>query len=68
MNRRRLLFSIGSAAFGAGSGIAHAAGIEPVEIAAEAPELTGEPWLNTKPLTLEGRRGKVTVLHFWTFG
>jgi hypothetical protein len=45
-----------------------AAGIEPTAVAAEAPELTGGPWLNSKPLTLESRLGKVTVLHFWTFG
>ena len=36
-----------------------------------APELTGTEWLNTpkdEPLKLGSRRGKVTVLHFWTFG
>jgi hypothetical protein len=36
-----------------------------------APELVGPRWLNTpgnKPLTLASRKGKVTVLHFWTFG
>jgi peptide-methionine (R)-S-oxide reductase len=36
-----------------------------------APELTGASWLNTpdnKPLTLASRRGKVTIVHFWTFG
>jgi thiol-disulfide isomerase/thioredoxin len=36
-----------------------------------APELVGTSWLNTpdgKPLTLASRRGKVTIVHFWTFG
>ncbi|BCM93154.1 peptide methionine sulfoxide reductase MsrB [Abditibacteriota bacterium] len=36
-----------------------------------APELVGNRWLNTpegKPLTLASRRGKVTVVEFWTFG
>jgi thiol-disulfide isomerase/thioredoxin len=36
-----------------------------------APELTGTEWLNMphdEPLKLAARRGKVTVLHFWTFG
>ena len=36
-----------------------------------APELVGGPWLNTpknKPVTLAALRGKVVVLHFWTFG
>ncbi|MBW3635816.1 MAG: redoxin domain-containing protein [Armatimonadetes bacterium] len=36
-----------------------------------APELVGKRWFNTpqgKPLTLAARRGKVTVVQFWTFG
>ena len=36
-----------------------------------APELVGGPWLNmpeNKPVTLSSLRGKVVVLHFWTFG
>ena len=35
-----------------------------------APEITGTRWFNTpsgKPLSLAGRRGKVTVVEFWTF-
>ncbi len=36
-----------------------------------APELVGSSWLNTPknaPVTLTSRKGKVTILHFWTFG
>ena len=36
----------------------------------QAPELVGGPWLNTKegkPVTLESRRGKPTLVAFWTF-
>lgn len=36
-----------------------------------AQELVGGPWLNTRqgaPVTLASRRGKVTVVHFWTYG
>jgi hypothetical protein len=34
-----------------------------------APELQGiEAWINSKPLALKDLRGKVVVLHFWTFG
>jgi hypothetical protein len=46
-------------------------GQTPIEIDVAAPELTGGPWLNTpqnRPLSLASRRGKVTILHFWTFG
>ncbi len=35
-----------------------------------APELTGRTWLNTpgqEPIRLGDRKGKVTVVHFWTF-
>jgi len=37
---------------------------------AVAPELVGKRWFNTggKPITLAGRRGKVTIVQFWTFG
>lgn len=33
-----------------------------------APEFIGSEWLNAaKPLTMAARKGKVTVIHFWTF-
>jgi thiol-disulfide isomerase/thioredoxin len=35
----------------------------------KAPEIKGEKWINTdKELTLEGLRGKVVLIEFWTFG
>ncbi len=47
----------------------------PIELAklqpltAQAPEVRGvTEWINSEPLTLEGLRGKVVALHFWTFG
>lgn len=52
---------------------AHAQGIPFKASSAPAPELVGnkEAWLNTPggaPLTLAARRGKVTIVQFWTFG
>ena len=42
---------------------------ETVALKTAAPELKGiETWINSKPLTLKELRGKVVVLHFWTFG
>lgn len=41
---------------------------EPAVRADSARELVGKGWLNTdKPLTLSGRKGKVTMVEFWTF-
>ncbi len=38
-------------------------------LTAQAPELRGvTTWINSEPLSLEQCRGKVVVLHFWTFG
>jgi hypothetical protein len=50
---------------------AEADGPSPVALNVPAPELVGREWRNTSgnaPLTLAGQRGKVTILHFWTFG
>lgn len=37
-------------------------------IGRRAPALTFDRWLRTKPLTLEGLRGKVVLLRWWTEG
>ncbi len=35
----------------------------------QAPELQGiTDWINSKPLTMASLRGKVVLVHFWTFG
>jgi hypothetical protein len=39
------------------------------EMKIAAPEFNDiDDWVNTKPLQLKDQRGKVVVLHFWTFG
>ncbi|MGA7729688.1 MAG: redoxin domain-containing protein [Chloroflexia bacterium] len=41
----------------------------PLEDMGQAPELTGiTQWWNSEPLTLEGLRGKVVIIDFWTYG
>jgi cytochrome c biogenesis protein CcdA/thiol-disulfide isomerase/thioredoxin len=41
----------------------------PLEDLGPAPELTGiTAWINTEPTTLAAQRGKVVLVHFWTFG
>ena len=38
------------------------------EIGKPAPEISGQTWLNSQPLTMTDLRGKVVLLEFWTFG
>jgi hypothetical protein len=33
-----------------------------------APDLTGGPWINSRPLTLAALRGRVVLVEFWTYG
>jgi len=33
-----------------------------------APDIAGEPWINSPPLTINGLRGKVVLVEFWTYG
>ena len=41
----------------------------PLEDLGPAPEIRGiTAWINSRPLTLANLRGKVVLVHFWTFG
>jgi hypothetical protein len=33
-----------------------------------APDVAGERWINSEPLTTPGLRGRVVLVEFWTFG
>lgn len=33
-----------------------------------APEITGGPWVNSEPLSMERLRGRVVYVEFWTYG
>jgi hypothetical protein len=35
---------------------------------APAPEITGGPWINSEALSLQGLRGRVVFVEFWTYG
>ena len=38
------------------------------EIGMPAPEISGQSWVNSKPLNLAELKGKVALVEFWTFG
>lgn len=49
--------------------VRHLAGKEPRQPAPKAPELAEiDQWINSDGLKLADQKGKVVVLHFWTFG
>jgi hypothetical protein len=50
-------------AAGVGSAIAR-----PPAIGAPAPEIAGERWIGSAPLTTAGLRGRVVLVEFWTYG
>lgn len=33
-----------------------------------APDVTGGPWLNGGPLSMQALRGRVVLVEFWTYG
>ncbi len=37
-------------------------------LGAAAPEVAGERWINSAPLTTQGLRGRVVLVEFWTYG
>ena len=37
-------------------------------LGASAPDVAGERWINSEPLTMPGLRGRVVLVEFWTFG
>lgn len=46
-----------------------AGGAAPAAMDVPAPDLAGiDPWINSKPLRWRDLRGRVVVVHFWTFG
>jgi hypothetical protein len=33
-----------------------------------APDVAGENWINSKPLTIGALKGRVVLVEFWTYG
>jgi hypothetical protein len=49
-------------------GAASLAGAFTVRAGDAAPEITGDRWINSAPLSMAGLRGRVVLVEFWTFG
>ena len=49
-------------------GVATLAGAFTVRVGDPAPEITGDGWINSAPLSMAGLRGRVVFIEFWTFG
>jgi hypothetical protein len=43
-------------------------GGEAVNVGRVAPDIAGEPWINSPPLTMAELRGRVVFVEFWTYG
>ena len=41
---------------------------EPFTFGEPAPDITGESWVNSSPLTMAGLKGHVVLIDFWTYG
>jgi thiol-disulfide isomerase/thioredoxin len=63
--RARLVVGLTLLALAGGAGAAAAQGPRPGQA---APEITAGRWINSPPLTIDGLRGRVVLVEFWTFG
>ena len=50
-----------------GGAAGHAWGVD-LRPGVAAPEITGGPWINSEPLSMEKLRGRVVFVEFWTYG
>ena len=44
------------------------AGAQALRVGQAAPEITGQRWINSGPLAMQGLRGRVVAVEFWTYG
>jgi len=61
-----LLAVLGAGIFGALSGPAVAQ--RGARLGAPAPDISGGPWINSEPLSMEKLKGRVVFVEFWTYG
>jgi len=44
------------------------AAAQSLRVGAPAPDVAGERWINSGPLTMPKLRGRVVLVEFWTYG
>jgi hypothetical protein len=57
-----------AALMGAAGVIPAAGGPGGMRVGQPAPEITGGPWINSEPLSMDKLRGRVVYVEFWTYG
>ncbi len=65
MRRRPFVLLLLLALTGLGAG---AAAGQALRLGAPAPDVAGERWINSGPLTMPGLKGRVVLVDFWTYG
>jgi hypothetical protein len=45
-----------------------ASGAGAVSIGKPAPDVAGQSWINSRPLTIDALKGRVIMVEFWTYG
>ena len=68
MSRRRWIGILSVALLVAAAAPATRVGAGGLSIGAPSPDVAGGPWIGSPPLTIEGLRGRVTLVEFWTYG
>jgi hypothetical protein len=70
MSRAFVLVLLAAIALGSPSSWTPAAAAQPAAAALDRPaaEISGGPWINSSPLTLQALRGRVVFVEFWTYG
>lgn len=63
----RALVAVAALAAVVAGGAVTAAG-QALRLGQPAPDVAGERWINSAPLTMAGLRGRVVLVEFWTYG
>lgn len=66
MHARALVLAAVVCVVVAGGVVATAA--QALRLGQPAPDVAGDRWINSPPLTIAGLRGRVVLVEFWTYG